>query len=507
MIDWIVIIGLALVLVAVGFWVGLRLAGPTVNETEIGRVSLKVTPDPGSGVTAFIPVADWGLRVEAFSSLFGLDAELRSLDRDSLGKIASGDRAIVDTIADQLGSAATRTIIRGLAIGFGVTLLILLVATLLLGGLQPRWGLLVSGAAISVLLVVLSLGAARVTFDRTAFSSPTYFASGDEIGRILEVAQDPRARTRFGAEFGSILRGISIVLSREAPEAEPYRTMFLASDFHGNALVVDPVSEIVGDTPLFLVGDLGQRSLGPEIGLIAPRVAALGSRVLAVSGNHDSAALMRRLASEGVMVLGRDGKLESSGQYTGSPTADVEGLSVAGYPDPLEWQEPLDLPDRPITFKDFDDTDAARAAALGEVIAWFDGLDPAPDVVMIHQNELAAGLAEELFERGYDRDLTILTGHNHRQQVDRYGNVVVVNAGSVGASGVFGVGRDSAGLARLNFDMVLPRLDAVDLLSIEPLSGQAQATRIVISAMCPGEDRCTATPTGAVIVTPEETGQ
>src|SRR5690606_25418927 len=149
------------------------------------------------------------------------------------------------------------------------------------------------------------------------------------------------------------------VLSREAPEAEPYRTMFLASDFHGNALVVDPVSEIVGDTPLFLVGDLGQRSLGPEIGLIAPRVAALASRVLAVSRSHDSAALMRRLASAGVTVLGREGALEGGGQYAGSPAAEVEDLSVGGYPDPLEWQEALASPDRPITVKEFGDTDAA----------------------------------------------------------------------------------------------------------------------------------------------------
>lgn len=502
--DWVVIVGLSAVLVAAGFWIGLRLTGPQVTETGIGRVSIEVTTSPGSGITAFIPVADWGLQVDAFKSLFGLEAELRTLDRAALGQITNGNSTLINDVETELSDAATRSVVKALGIGLLTTLVILAIATALLRGLDPRWGLLAVGGGLSVLMIVFSVGLARVTFDREAFASPTYFASGDELTRILVVAQDPRARTRFGAEFGSILRGISVVLSNEDPIATERRTIYQASDFHGNALVVDPVAEAVGDTPLMLIGDFGQRSLGPEIGLIAPRVAALGKRAVAVSGNHDSIALMKRMAYEGVTVLGKNGKLEVDGSYVGDPIELVEGLKVAGYPDPLEWQEPLDSPDRPITFKDFDDTDAARAAALADIVEWFDGLEEQPDVLLLHQNELAEGLAEVLYERGYDDDLAILTGHNHRQQIDRFGSIVVVNSGSVGASGFLGVGRDSVGLARLEFGKDLPQLHAVDLMSIEPISGQAQASRIVIAAMCPDQDRCTVSPAKAMVVTPEE---
>ncbi|MEO8092333.1 MAG: hypothetical protein ABI726_06465 [bacterium] len=42
----------------------------------------------------------------------------------------------------------------------------------------------------------------------------------------------------------------------------------------------------------------------------------------------------------------------------------------------------------------------------------------------------------------------------------------------------------------------MPALSAVDLIAIEPFSGQAQASRVVIDAVCPGEERCRFEPGG-----------
>jgi len=85
----------------------------------------------------------------------------------------------------------------------------------------------------------------------------------------------------------------------------------------------------------------------------------------------------------------------------------------------------------------------------------------------------AEAFAEEVFGRGFARDLTIVTGHDRDQRVDRLGNIVIVNGGTVGAGGIFDAGRESIGLAELHFASKRAKLRSVDLIAIEPFSGQA----------------------------------
>jgi hypothetical protein len=99
--------------------------------------------------------------------------------------------------------------------------------------------------------------------------------------------------------------------------------------------------------------------------------------------------------------------------------------------------------------------------------------------VLVHQNGLAQYLARTLAQRGDDRPLTILTGHDHIQHVDRHGADVVVDAGTVGAAGIYGVGQSSVGLADLHFSSRDNALDAADVIEVEPVSGAAQARRVV----------------------------
>jgi len=190
-----------------------------------------------------------------------------------------------------------------------------------------------------------------------------------------------------------------------------------------------------------------------------------------VSGNHDSRALMQALTRAGVTVLeGRE--------------SVVGGRRVAGWPDPLEWQGRPDDPERIFSFAQMPDGDAAFERAASAVMAWFDGLERRPDIVMVHQNGLAQELARHVAEQPDQTPLTVLTGHDHAQHVDRYGHVVVVDAGSAGAGGLFGVGTENLGMANLHFGSA--GLRAVDMVQIEPLSGAAQAERIVLDA----DDAC-----------------
>ena len=99
---------------------------------------------------------------------------------------------------------------------------------------------------------------------------------------------------------------------------------------------------------------------------------------------------------------------------------------------------------------------------------------------MVHQNALAQFLATTLHAQGYAQTLTILTGHDHLQHVGAYGPVTVVDGGTVGAGGLFGIGQQSFGLADLHFAATQPSLLSVDLVRVDPFSGSAQAQRVVV---------------------------
>jgi arginine repressor len=189
--------------------------------------------------------------------------------------------------------------------------------------------------------------------------------------------------------------------------------------------------------------------------------------------------MMRALAARGVTVLTRHGVLRADGRY-GPESVNVEGLDVVGFDDPLEWHgsRPSD-PRRIFSFGELRDGGIAVTTAQQALLTWFDGLRRHPDVVLIHQNGLAQYLARTLAARGDDRMLTIVTGHDHIQHVDRHGAVVVVDAGTVGAAGIYGVGQSFVGLADLHFSNRDDALDAADMIEVEPVSGAARARRVV----------------------------
>jgi hypothetical protein len=115
---------------------------------------------------------------------------------------------------------------------------------------------------------------------------------------------------------------------------------------------------------------------------------------------------------------------------------------------------------------------------------WFNSLPVRPDILLVHENGLAQYLARELYADGYRNPLTILTGHDHIQHVNHDGPIDIVDAGTVGASGLYGIGTDYVGLGDLHWSSDTPLLDAADLIQIEPVSGVAQAQRVVLPTAC-----------------------
>jgi hypothetical protein len=487
----------ALAIVVAGTLLGLRLAGPASGETALGRVSYEVAPSLPGGVEAYVPVADWGLRSEAFSGPFELRLELRTVERQALLDAAADDRSVLDSARSELRDGAHEAVLRAAVFALG-TIIVLGAITVAIWPRARRARALFAALTAAGAVVILGGGfaLASASFDEAALESPTYYARGAELERLLAAAESERVESGYGSELESIVRSVSTVLTDEPIRAGTGRELFLASDLHANALVIDPVSGFFSGEPVLFAGDFGQRGTAAEAALLARRVAALGDPVLAVSGNHDSELLMERLAGAGVMVIDRE--------PDGPGPVVVDGLRIAGYPDPLEGTaEDLADPERALTFDELEDGEEVEERARAALRVWFDGLTEAPDVVLVHQDGLAQSLAESLWEDGYERPLTIAAGHDHLQHVDRYGAITVVDGGTLGAGGIFDAGVAFAGFAELHFETDRPVLRAVDLVAVEPFSGRGRGSRVVIDTLCPGEERCSFTPSDPEVEVPE----
>ena len=92
-----------------------------------------------------------------------------------------------------------------------------------------------------------------------------------------------------------------------------------------------------------------------------------------------------------MIVLTSTGRLRADGTSVGRPLLHTNGLTVAGFDDPLEWHgaQPSD-PRRIFSFSERPDGDVEQGIAASRLIAWFDALPARPDVVLVHQNGLAA---------------------------------------------------------------------------------------------------------------------
>jgi predicted phosphodiesterase len=243
----------------------------------------------------------------------------------------------------------------------------------------------------------------------------------------------------------------------------------VASDLHLNRFALDAISRYTAGSAVFQVGDYGLLGQGSEQDL-APAVARLGTRTIAVSGNHDTLQLMTDLVRNGATVLTRTGSLRADGTTDGDPVIQVDGMLVAGYDDPLEEHGSVGGHDLELS--------AAELAVEKErIVQWFGSLPEPPDVVLVHEQTLAHALYDELQTEG-GPPLTILTGHDHRMHVHSGHGIVIVDDGTVGAGGPFGVGVERASFAQPRVES--GQLRVVDLVTVEPLTGAATAVRLVV---------------------------
>jgi hypothetical protein len=474
-----------------GLWLGLRLSTPGTYSSAVGTASFQVKTAGHGGVEVFIPLTDWGLRAHAFSAPIKLHVEPRVLNRQALIAAAQGNSTLLTQTAKDLsrdGHLALERAARFLLLG---TLIAAAVGWALLRIYHCSNRRLLIAVPACTMLVALMIGGSvlwrvSATWNTDALSHPTYYARGAELIQLLDAAEKAgKAKDSYASKVQGALSGFASLLANpDAGSVTGDRHALLVSDLHNNTLALSSLGYYAQGQPVFFDGDFGNTGDAQETRTLVPAIAKLGTRVIAVSGDHDSHAMMLALARHGVTVLTSHGQLLANGSY-GEPEIVVDGLRVAGFDDPMEYYGPNpDDPHRIFSFAQLPDSEQALAAARRRLLAWFEGLPERPDIVEVHENGLAQYLADALDHDGYKRPLTILTGHDHLQHVNHDGPIDVVDAGTVGASGVYGIGADYVGLGDLHWTASDPVLEAADLIQIEPVSGVAQAQRVVLSSDC-----------------------
>jgi hypothetical protein len=474
-----------------GLWLGLRLSTPATYPSALGSASFQVQASSHGGVELFIPLTDWGVRAHAFSAPFKLHVEPRALNRQALIAAAQGNGEVLSQTATDLARDGRRAIeraIRYLVLGVMIAALVGWALLRIYHCRNRRLLVAVPLGTVAVALVISGgvLWRVSATWRSDSLSHPTYYARGTELIQLLAAADHAsRIKDSYADKVQGAVSGLaSLLTDPTAGAVTGDRRALLVSDLHNNTLALSSLGYYAQGQTVFFPGDFGNTGDAKEIKALVPSIAKLGSRVIAVSGDHDSHQMMVAFARHGVTVLTSHGQLLADGRY-GPPEITVDGLHVAGFDDPMEYHGPdPDDPARIFSIGELPDPAAKLSDVRQRLFNWFNALPDRPDIVLLHQNGLAQYLARALYDGGYDRPLTILTGHDHIQHVNHDGPVDIVDAGTVGASGVYGIGTDYVGLADLHWASDAALLEAADLIQIEPVSGVAQAQRVVLPTEC-----------------------
>jgi len=447
------------------------------KELSVGEIRLSVSPGHKGALDVYVPLVDWGARFEAIRLPVRLRVDLRTVDRQTVQRVAQAgtlDVQIVrgqarDAIAAFLKALIGVTMLGALSLG-------LLVAFAIRGGSGPRlrWtiGLVaVATAGIGIALVVLLP-------PRGEIDQPQYYAHGADIPRALEAIDTAQRSTRvLDDELDSQLVGLARLVTEPAGRAPlagaPRFTV--ASDLHNNVLTIPILERSADDGPVLFPGDLTDRGSPLEASVVR-RVVRTGRPFVFVSGNHDSNTLERALARAGAIVLTERGRLNSDGslgdvvQHVGGVRS---GFRVAGYGDPFERRSSENYADR------YEPT--PRPAMQDAFTSWLRSIQSRVDVVMVHEPALIEPALAVLHDDPPSHPLLFVTGHTHKASLDKQPGVVVVNGGSIGGGGTGNLAEretTDVGIARVVYapDPAFRPL-AVDLVSIDPSTGSATARR------------------------------
>ncbi|MDQ3677121.1 MAG: metallophosphoesterase [Actinomycetota bacterium] len=446
------------------------------RDLDVGTVRMGVDVGRSGSLDLYVPLVDWGVRFPVVRAPARISLDVRTIDRDAVTRLADGGQLDVAQVRVQARDALASYLRLALlvcavaALGFGS-----LVALAVRGGPRPR--LRATLAAVGVTTLASTALLAVTLPPRSNVDRPEYYANGPEVPAALRALESLGASAQtLDEEIEDQLVGIARLVEAPAGRAPLERVprLTVASDLHNNVLALPALERAAGGGPVLFAGDLTDRGSQLERKL-ALRVVGAGTRLVFVSGNHESDALQRRLARAGAIVLTRSGRLLGDGSR-GPLVVRVGGLRIAGYDDPLMRRSRDNYRDRGAKYS------RSQQEAFD---AWLGQVQERADVVMVHAPKLAELAVERLRAQPPRRPLLLVSGHTHRADLQRARNLTLLNPGSVGGGGTGNLaeGAGEIGLARLVYSSD-PRFKplAADLVEIDPGDGSASAERFRLDA-------------------------
>jgi predicted phosphodiesterase len=446
------------------------------RELSVGTVRIFSDPGHRGALDLYVPLVDWGVRFGGVRAPVRLRVDVQRVDRDAAVSVAregaGSPRVIARVKRDARNAIASYlrilvALVFGCALGFG-----LIVALALRGaGLPLLPGAIAAGAT------ALALGVAIIVAlpPRGDLGTPEYYAHGPDIPRALRAVESAEASANvLTEELDGQIVGLARLVTAPADRAtlggRPQITV--VSDLHNNLLAVPALQRVARGTPLFFVGDLTDRGTPLEAQLTSGILHA-GTRLVFVTGNHDSDSEAQELADDGAIVLTEHGRLLRGGRY-GPMVVRVAGLRVAGYGDPFRRRRargygtpyPPTLP-------------TPSAAQQNLFAEWLAGLEDKVDVVMVHEPALAAKAIDALRRNPPTHPIVLLVGHTHRADIGIDRDFTLLNGGTVGAGGTGNLSEGAKiGVARMTYSTAGSFAPlAADLVEIDPGNGSATAKR------------------------------
>ena len=446
----------AVFLVLLAALAGLFAAAALFSETsfQVGAFEITAALIPslrGETVIVFPPFGR--LRALTHYAPFLLEITLKNVDlgqlRASLQELSAAPA--ISFLQRELRDKAAHFLARQAIISFFCSALLLVV--LRRGSRRRLLQGALAGGLLCLLLLALLLGTTLIyPYDISAFKNPRFegaLAAAPWIIRLAGEAQDTVGILSEQLEVMAVnLEDLSSRLREINPPPDSGEIRVLhVSDIHNNPAAFDLIEKVTGAFQINFIVDTGDLTdYGSEIETeLAARLARLPLPYLFLPGNHDSLESIELLRSEGALIIGEE-------------RIEIEGLSIAGLPDPASEQPTAEVPSQ--------DTLLQASLQAGERI--FEGERP-PDIFAVH-NPLMA-------EPFFGKLPLILCGHTHSAGIyfDEDSPTILVNAGTTGASGVRGLlapHQNPYSAAILYFNPGLDggmELTAGDLISIEQL--------------------------------------
>jgi predicted phosphodiesterase len=378
------------------------------TTVDAGPFQVQIEADFGRSVTDISLPPLGRLRADTHGAPLHLRASLREVDVEELQE---GLRRGVDSVAAEVErntlDAAGRFAAWVILVGIGGA------AALGLLAFRSRWLLVLRATVAGLVAVGLSVGITALGFDAAAFQAPSYTGSLRLVPQLFGPVEGAIERVGYFREelrrvVAGAARAYAAVESNPLGRGDEVRVLHI-SDIHLSTLGYGFAQELARSFDVDLVIDTGDTtSFGaPNEEFILDEVPDFGLPYVWVRGNHDSADFQDAMTEiDDAVVL--DGG-----------TAEVEGFSIYGLGHPYFNQE------RGSPMGD-EDVEALVEAAAEEVFADVSALVDPPEIVLVHDDRMADGIAGLV--------PLVLSGHFHEDRAEVVDGTVFLRVGTTGGA-------------------------------------------------------------------------